>query len=142
MNLNPQYFSPRQHHVCMFCSTDLVSIGKDGRFISLGNKVHVLLEKTHPGLYVINCCSKCSKALDFTSQSLLDSIHENVVESKELALRATGVSEDTVQAQKQTWNNDKPVVGWYAIEQDVKSRQKLVERYKRHLEAKQAKEAQ
>ena len=119
----------------MFCSTDMVSIGQNGRFVSLGNKAHVLMEKTYPGLYVINCCVKCAKDLDFSSQPLLDAIHQNVLESKELALRATGVSEETIKSQRSLWDIDKPKSGWFAVETDIKNRQKLVERYKKYAEA-------
>ena len=135
MNLNPDYYKSREYHTCMVCNTPIAKL-VNNRLQALDNKAHVLLEKTKPGLYSINMCRGCGEQLDLTDQDLLDDLHANVVESKELLLQRQGVSQDIIDQQKITWNADKPLVGWNAVETNPRQRDRLISQYKSYLENK------
>lgn len=114
MKLNPHYFRPGVSHVCMFCDTPLASL-KDGKLYPLGSKTHVVLQKTLPGVYTINCCGACAQTVNFKDQTVLDEIHENVLKSKEFIDQVQGT-------QTQVNPDDKPVAGFYVVESDPSKR--------------------
>lgn len=126
MKLNPEYFHPGKHHVCMFCSTPLAKV-VGGRHYNLGSKTHVLLLKTRPGVYIINCCASCAQVLDFNDQKLLNKIHKNILDSKDFIDRVSGRNEIQIKKRREMDNQDKPVSGHHRIERNPAERQKLVD---------------
>lgn len=133
--MDPEYYYPKKHHKCMFCGTAIARL-RDGKLYPLGNKAHILLEKQTTGLYVINCCGGCAMALNLQDQDILDKIHENVVKCMELQDQLSGLTLEQAQANKSARDADSPVVGFHAIETDVRQRPRLLKRYKDYLSKK------
>jgi hypothetical protein len=126
MKLNPAFFVPGEKHVCMFCNVPLAKL-EDGKLKPLGNKVCVLLTKTFPGTYIINCCKDCAKRVDFKDQAVLDEIHENVVQCKESIDRLSGLTEEQILALRPSRNADPPVADFHIVEENIIQRAKNIQ---------------
>ena len=107
----------------MFCGVPLAKL-EDGRMRPLGNKACVLLTKTFPGVYIINCCKDCAKRVDFKDQVVLDEIHENVVQCKDAIDRLSGLSDEKIAALRPSRNADPPVAEFHVVEEDIMERAK------------------
>lgn len=118
----------------MCCANIIGKLLPDGRIAPLGNKVHILLEKQKPGLYIVNCCACCAREIDWKDQTVLDQVHAAVTGSWEWQYQLLGKPQAEIDALKAQWDSDKPQVGWYVIETNPVEREQNVAAYKKHAE--------
>jgi hypothetical protein len=120
----------------MFCGTDIARL-MDGKLYPLGNKCHILLEKQLPGLYILNGCGGCVNVIDWNDQTILDQIHDNVVQCMEFVDALSGLTPEQIQLKQAARQADGPVVGFRRVETNLSSRARNVADYKAYLKKQQ-----